>query len=181
LLLRWNQGDASAREALVPVVYEELRRIARECLARRRSDQTLQSTALVHEAYLRLVHFPAVQWQDRAHFFALAAQLMRRILVDHARMHRAKKRGGMEVTLALDPALQLQGGRPLDIVELDDALNTLATLDKRQSLIVVLRFFAGLSIEDTSYVLGISPATVKREWATARSWLYQEINREARP
>jgi RNA polymerase sigma-70 factor (ECF subfamily) len=179
LLARWGQGEAAAREALVPLVYEELRRVARGCLAERRRDHVLQSTALVHEAYLRLVGRSSVHWRDRVHFFAVAARLMRGILVDHARMHAAAKRGGQALTLTLDEAIALPKKKELDLVALDDALSGLATLDARQSQIVELRFFGGLSIEDTSCVLGISPATVKREWATARLWLHNALNRTA--
>jgi RNA polymerase sigma factor (TIGR02999 family) len=179
LLARWNQGEAAAREALVPLVYEELRRVARKCLAEQRRDHTLQSTALVHEAYLRLVGRASVHWQDRVHFFAVAARLMRGILVDHARRHAAAKRGGDAVTLVLDEAVRLPKKKELNLVALDDALTCLATLDARQSQIVELRFFGGLSIEDVSHVLGISPATVKRDWATARLWLHNAMSRTA--
>jgi RNA polymerase sigma factor (TIGR02999 family) len=179
LLARWSQGEAGAREALVPLVYEELRRVARGCLAERRRDHTLQSTALVHEAYLRLVGRSSVHWRDRVHFFAVAARLMRGILVDHARMRGAAKRGGEALTLTLDESIALPKKKELDLVALDDALSGLATLDARQSQIVELRFFGGLSIEDTSHVLGISPATVKREWASARLWLYSAMSTSA--
>jgi RNA polymerase sigma factor (TIGR02999 family) len=178
LLARWSKGEENAREKLVPLVYDELRRLARRCLAGRPQDHTLQSTALVHEAYLRLVGRNEVHWQNRVHFFAVAARLMRGILVDHARMRHASKRGGSDLTLTLDDALAPVKQREVDLVALDDALNALAALDPKQGQLVELRFFAGLSIEDTSHVLGISPATVKREWATARAWLYGEMNRE---
>ncbi len=175
LLLRWRGGEEAAREELVPLVYDELRRLARRCLAGQPPGQTLQSTELVHEAYLRLVDDPSVNWNDRVHFFAVAAQIMRRILVDHVRMRRAAKRGGDCVTLLLDEAVALPKQREMDLISLDDALNRLASLDARQSQMVELRFFGGLSIEETSLALGISPATVKREWSTARAWLYQEM------
>ena len=175
LLLQWSQGNPAAREALIPLVYDELRHLARKCLGGQTQDQTLQSTALVHEAYLRLVNHSSVHWESRVHFFAVAAQLMRRILVDHARKRLAAKRRGNHLTLTLDDAIALPKRRELNIVALDDALNELAELDQRQSHIVELRFFGGLSIEDASHVLGISPATVKREWATARTWLYQQM------
>lgn len=178
LLLQWSQGDPAAREALIPVVYDELRRLARQCLASQRPDHTLQSTALVHEAYLRLVGRTSVHWENRVHFFAVASQLMRRILVDHARKHLASKRGGKNLTLTLDEAVALPKKRELDLVALDDALNELTELDERQSRIVELRFFGGLSIEDSSQLLGISPATVKREWATARTWLYEQMSHD---
>ena len=178
LLDRWTRGDIAAREELVPLVYQDLRRVARRCLAGQRVDHTLQSTALVHEAYLRLAGRDRAHWHDRHHFFAVAAQAMRRILVDHARKQRAAKRGGSSLKLALDDAIALPQQRELDLVALDDALKTLAILDPRQSHVVELRFFGGLSIDDVSNVLGISPATVKREWATARSWLYAELQRQ---
>jgi RNA polymerase sigma factor (TIGR02999 family) len=176
LLARWSTGDVAAREALVPVVYNELRRVAGRCLAGQHN-QSLQSTALVHEAYLRLVGQDSLRVENRAHFFAVAARLMREILVDHARMRGAAKRGANCLTLALDEAVALPHKPEVDLVVLDDALKGLAALDARQSQIVDLRFFGGLSIEDTSYVLGVSPATVKREWATARLWLQRELKR----
>lgn len=179
LLARWGAGEAAAREALIPLVYDELRRLARYSLARQRPDHTLQSTALVHEAYMRLVGRTSVHFENRAHFFAVASQLMRRILVDHARKHNAAKRGGNNLTLVLDKAVALTSERELDLTMLDDALNNLATLDARQANIVEMRFFGGLSIDETSHVLGISPATVKREWTTARTWLYDQMTREA--
>lgn len=178
LLDRWTRGDTAAREELIPLVYQDLRRVARRCLAGQRVDHTLQSTALVHEAYLRLVGRDGAHWQNRQHFFAVAAQAMRHILVDHARKRRATKRGGASVKLALDEALALPQQRELDLVALDEALKALAILDQRQSQVVELRFFGGLSIEDVSNVLRISPATVKREWATARSWLFAELQRQ---
>jgi RNA polymerase sigma factor (TIGR02999 family) len=179
LLLLWSKGDNSAREELVPLVYDELRRIARQFLSESGRDQTLQSTALVHEAYLRLVNHTSVHWNNRVHFFAVAAQLMRRILIDHVRMRRAKKRGGDSVTLLLDESVSLPNQREVDVVALDSALNALAVLDERQCRLVELRFFGGLTIEETSQALEISPATVKREWATARLWLLREMSRGA--
>lgn len=179
LLLRWNKGDGAAREKLVPLIYDELRRLARQCIARQHHQNTLQSTALVHEAYLRLIGNNSVQWNDRVHFFAVAAQLMRNILVDHARMKNAKKRGGECVTLSLTPEMAISKQRELDLIALDDALKGLAALDERQCRIVELRFFAGLSIDETSQALQISPATVKREWTTARLWLLREMDRTA--
>jgi RNA polymerase sigma factor (TIGR02999 family) len=176
LLLRWSEGDPAAREALIPLVYDELRRLARQCLASQRPDHTLQSTALVHEAYVRLAGRTSVHWENRVHFFAVAAQLMRRILVDHARKQNAAKRGGSCLTLTLDESLVPAKKRELNLIALDDALTNLAALDSRQSQIVELRFFGGLSIEDSSRVLGISPTTVKREWATARAWLYEQMS-----
>lgn len=177
LLARWSKGEDDAREKLVPLVYDELRQVARRCLASQPRDQTLQSTALVHEAYLRLVGRSDVHWQNRVHFFAVAARMMRGILVDHARMHGAAKRGGNAVTLVLDDAVALPKKKELDVLALDEALTGLAALDARQGQIVELRFFGGLSIEDTSRVLSISPATVKREWATARLWLHNAMSK----
>ena len=176
LLRRWSGGDVAARESLVPLVYDELRRLARYYLASQRSDHTLQSTAIVHEAYLRLAGRDNVHWENRSHFFAVAAQLMRRILVDHARKRNAAKRGGAHLTLLVDETVEPSSQRELDLVALDDALKALAELDERQSRIVELRFFGGLSIDDTSRILDISPATVKREWSTARAWLHGEIS-----
>jgi RNA polymerase sigma-70 factor, ECF subfamily len=175
LLTRWSQGDDAAREKLFPLVYDELRRLARRCLARERPDHTLQSTALVHEAYLRLVGHSSVHPNDRVHFFAVAAQLMRRVLVDHARMRAAGKRGGQCLTVTLSEAVALPKQRELDLTALDAALQKLSRTDPQQAQIVEMRFFAGLSIEETSRALEISPATVKRDWAMARAWLYREM------
>ena len=175
LLLNWGQGDQGAREALIPLVYDELRRLARRHLRRERPGHTLQSAALVNEAYLRLIRQDQPQWQNRAHFFGVAAHLMRHILVDHARNRMAAKRGAGAPRLTLDPEIALPQQREVDLVALDDALNQLAALDEQQSRVVELRFFGGLSIEETSVVLEISPATVKREWATARAWLQREM------
>lgn len=175
LLLNWGHGDPAAREELIPLVYAELRRIARRHLWRERPDHTLQSGALVHEAYLRLLDDRSPQWQNRAHFFGVAAQLMRRILVDHARNRLAAKRGAGLPRLALNDEIARPQNQSVDLVVLDDALNRLAYLDPQQSRLIELRFFGGLSIEETSVVLGISPATVKREWATARAWLQRDM------
>ena len=162
----------------MPLVYTELRRLANHYLRRERSDHTLQSTALVHEAYLRLAGQNSPQWQNRAHFFGIAAHVMRQILVEYARAHSAAKRGGAgSCKLTLDEALELPQPVDLDVVALDGALQRLSELDPQQSRIVELRFFAGLTIEDTSEVLGISPATVKRDWTSARAWLHREIAR----
>ena len=177
LLVRWSQGENAAREELVPLVYDELRRLARRVLLGQGRDHTLQSTALVHEAYLRLVGHDTVHWDDRIHFFAVAAQLMRRILVDHARKHLAAKRGGDQVTLSLEEHLAPAKSRPLNVIALDDALNELSRMNPQQSRIVEMRFFAGLSIEETAQAMGISSATVKRDWAVARAWLYRELAR----
>ena len=179
LLRNWGQGDSDARDALIPLVYDELRRVARRYLRRERPDHTLQSAALVNEAYLRLMGGGSPQWQNRAHFFGVAARLMRHILVDHARKRCAAKRGAGAPRLTLDPQAGLPQAKELDLVQLDDALNRLGDLDAQQSQIVELRFFGGLSIEETSMVLGVSPATVKREWATARTWLRWEMNKDA--
>jgi RNA polymerase sigma factor (TIGR02999 family) len=176
LLVNWTNGDKKALEALMPMVYGELHRLARRYLRRERSDHTLQSTALVHEAYLRLVDQKGVQWQNRAHFFAVAAQMIRRILVDHARTHNAEKRGGGACMLALDEAIAVPQRRDLNLVALDEAINGLAAIDPQQGRIVELRFFGGLSIEETAEVLSISPATVKRDWAVAKAWLYRDLS-----
>ena len=179
LLFRWRRGDQSALDALVPLVYSELRRIANHYLQAERPDHTLQSTALVHEAYVRLAEQDLPQWQNRAHFFAVAAQLMRQILVDHARSHRASKRGGNVYKMPLDEAEQEPLAVDVDIIALDDALKSLGEMDSQQSRVVELKFFGGLSIEDTAEVLGISASTVKRDWITARAWLYRELDRSA--
>lgn len=181
LLVRWRGGDREALESLMPLVYDELRRLAHHYLQRERSDHTLQSTALVHEAYLRLAGQNAPQWQNRAHFFGIAARVMRQILVEYARAHSAAKRGGTNpCKITLDDALDLQQQRTdVDIIALDVALDRLSELDPQQSRIVELRFFTGLTIEDTSEVMGISPATVKRDWTSARAWLHREMDRSA--
>ena len=179
LLVNWGHGDQQAREALIPLVYEELRRLARRYLWHERPDHTLQSAALVHEAYLRLVHQEPPRWQNRAHFFGVAAQLMRHILVDHARNRLAAKRGAGVPRLTLDPKIALPQNREVDLVALDDALTRLANLDPQQSRMIELRFFGGLSIQDTAVVLGISPTTVKREWVTARAWLQREMKKDS--
>jgi len=163
----------------MPLVYEELRRLAHHYLRKERADHTLQSTALVHEAYLRLAGQNAPQWQNRAHFFGIAAHIMRQILVEYARGRNTDKRGGNAVTLTLDDAVAISQGMNTDVVALDKALTELSDLDAQQGRIVELRFFAGLTIEDTSEVLGISPATVKRDWVTARAWLFRAMTGEA--
>jgi len=180
LLVRWRGGDQEALESLMPLVYDELRRLAHHYLQRERSDHTLQSTALVHEAYLRLAGKNAPQWQNRAHFFGIAARVMRQILVEYARAHSAAKRGGTGACkLTLESALDIQQKTDIDVIALDGALDRLSELDPQQSRIVELRFFTGLTIEDTSEVMGISPATVKRDWTSARAWLHREIARSA--
>jgi RNA polymerase sigma factor (TIGR02999 family) len=175
LLSDWSNGDRRALDELLPLVYEELRHLANAYLRRERDGHTLQSTALVHEAFLRLVNQHDVEWRGRAHFFGIAAQMIRRILVDHARGQRAAKRGAGAVRLELSEALVVAQQRDLDLIALDDALGRLATMDERQSRIVELRFFAGLSVEDTAAIMGISTATVKREWSSARAWLFREV------
>jgi RNA polymerase sigma factor (TIGR02999 family) len=179
LLVRWRDGDQGALQALLPLVYDELKRLARNYLRNERPGHTLQSTALVHEAYLRLVQSP-LQLQNRTHFFAVAARLMREILVDHARSRRAAKRD-YRCKITLDRAVALPQKRDVDLLALDDALDELSRLDPRQGRIVELRFFGGLSIHETSEILGISPATVKREWTTARAWLHREMSGGAGP
>ena len=176
LLIKWRAGDQEALQALIPLVYQELRRIAQHHLQQERADHTLQSTALVHEAYLRLMKQGPVEIEHRPHFLAVASRLMRQILVDHARGHRAAKRGG-GVKLELTDALGPQKPQTMDLLALDDALSHLAKLDPQQSRIVELRFFGGLSIEETAEIVGVSPTTVKREWATARAWLRREVRR----
>ena len=179
LLVRWRAGDQEALEKLMPLVYAELRRLAHHYLQRERSDHTLQSTALVHEAYLRLAEEDVPRWQNRTHFFGIAAHLMRQILVEYARGHSAAKRGGGACMLALTEVPDLPQPLDADVIALDAALDRLAELDPQQGRIVELRFFAGLTIEDTSELLGISPATVKRDWASARAWLYREMDRSS--
>jgi RNA polymerase sigma factor (TIGR02999 family) len=175
LLVQWTEGDPKALEDLLPLVYDELRRLAQRYLRRESAGHTLQGTALVHEAYLRLVD-QNVSWQSRAHFFAIAAQMMRRILVDHARARNAAKRGDGGCKVTLDEGLVSAEQRDVNVIALDEALTNLAKLDPQQSQIVELRFFAGLSIEDTAEVLKISPATVKRDWAMAKAWLFREMS-----
>ena len=177
LLQGWRAGDREALDALLPLIYDELHRLAHHHLRNERSDHTLRSTALVHEAYFRLVGQDFPQWQSRSHFFAVAAQLMRQILVDYARRRGASKRGSGVCMLTLDDAVALPQRKDLDIVALDDALNTLSEIDPRQSRVVELRFFAGLSLEEISEVMGIATATVQRDWTAARAWLHREISR----
>ena len=185
LLMNWSQGDQQSLDELMPLVYNELRRLAGSYLRRERADHTLQGTALVHEAFLRLVNQRDVQWKSRAHFFAIAAQMIRRILVDHARAQQAEKRGSGGVKIELDAAIAATPGAfaaetgGVDLLGLDTALEKLARLDERQSRIVELRFFAGLSIEETAEVMSLSTATVKREWNSSRAWLHREMTREA--
>ena len=175
LLREWRGGDREALDRLVPLVYEELRLQAARYLRRERPGHTLQTSALINEAYLRLVDAQDVPWQSRAHFCAVAANLMRRILVDHARMKRAEKRGGADVRLPLDEAMGVAGSQEVDLIALDEALEMLAALDPQQARVVELRFFTGLSVEETAEALGVSPRTVKRDWGMARAWLYSEL------
>lgn len=177
LLGKWRAGDQQALQVLIPLVYEELRRIARRHLRQERPDHTLQSTALVHEAYLRLTKQAPAEVENRAHFLGVASQLMRQILVDHARRHRAAKRGG-GLKLELQDTMAAENARNVDLIALDHALTALGRLDPQQSRIVEMRFFGGLSIEDTAEVIGVSRTTVKREWATARAWLLREMSRK---
>jgi RNA polymerase sigma factor (TIGR02999 family) len=177
LLVRWKKGDDEALESLIPLIYAELRKLARSYLRRERADHSLESAALVHEAYLRLMGKSSPDWQNRSHFFGVAAQLMREILVEDARRRAAVKRGAGVRNLILEEALGIAQPKNFDVLLLDDALKSLAQLDDRQSRIVVLRFFAGLSIEETAEALGISAATVSREWNTARIWLYHEMSK----
>ena len=175
LLQQWQEGSNEALEALMPLVYKELKRLAGSYLRRERPDHTLQSAALVNEAYLRLVDQNETRWQNKAHFYGIAAQMMRRILADHARGHNAAKRGAGMPELELNEAMAQAPVRSVDLVDLEEALQKLEKLDSQQGRIVELRFFSGLSIEDTANVLGISPATVKRDWAAARAWLFREV------
>jgi RNA polymerase sigma factor (TIGR02999 family) len=176
LLVEWTGGNGEARDELMPLVYEELRRLAGSRLRGERPDHTLQVTALVNEAYIRLVDQTRVEWRNRAHFFAIAARIIRRILVDHARKRNAGKRGGDRVRVTLDEHLAVSRQRELDLLVLDDALGKLAAVDPDLAGLVDLRFFGGLTIEETAEALAVSPATVKREWATARAWLQREMS-----
>jgi RNA polymerase sigma factor (TIGR02999 family) len=176
LLLDWRDGDASALEQLLPLVYDELRRLARQCLRRERAGHTMQTTTLVHEAYLRLIDARRVAWHDRAHFFAIAAQLMRRVLVDEARRRHFQKRGGKLIRLSLTEAMPISPERDAELVALDEALDRLAALAPRKCRVVELRFFGGLSIEQTAAALNVSTDIVKREWRTAKLWLLHELS-----
>ena len=176
LLADWSKGDETAREKLIPLVYDELRRLAHRQMARERPGHSLQATALVNEAYMKLVNQNEVRWQNRAHFFALASQVMRHILVDYARnRHRAKRGGGQKVSL--DEAMIASGERAAELVALDDALNELAAIDPRRSRVVELRYFGGLSVEETAEILNVSPITVMRDWNTAKAWLFRAVDK----
>ena len=177
LLRQWSEGDAEALDRLMPVIYEECRRIAARQIHQQQRDQTLDSTAVVHELYLRLIDQRRATWENRAHFFAIAAQLMRRILVDYARARAAQKRGGGALLVSLDAAADTPNDpKAEDIVAIDEALERLAATDADQVRIIELRFFAGLTVEDTARGVGRSPRTVKREWQLAKAWLYRELH-----
>jgi RNA polymerase sigma factor (TIGR02999 family) len=176
-LVDWSNGNKAALDQLMPLVYQELRRLASHYLRKERPDHTLQSTALVNEAYLRLVDYSDLRWQDRAQFFALAAQLMRRILIDHARSRNYAKRGGGARKVSLDEAAVVSDERAGDLIALDDALRSLSVIDPRTSQVVELRFFGGLSIEEAAEVLKVSSVTVQREWRWAKAYLHREIGK----
>jgi RNA polymerase sigma factor (TIGR02999 family) len=176
LLLAWGEGDNGALEALTPMVYDELRRLARQALARERSARTFQATALVHEAFIRLVDVHSVRWQNRAHFYAVAARLMRRVLVDLARTRLAQKRGGRVKKITLDEGLLLSDGNSGRVIAIDDALHQLAGIDPRKAQVVELRFFGGLTVDESAEVLGVSPETVMRDWKMAKAWLLRELS-----
>jgi RNA polymerase sigma-70 factor, ECF subfamily len=178
LLIAWSNGEEDALEKLVPLIYDELRRIARRYMKREPAGHTLQTTALVNEAYLRLIEQKGMKWRNRAHFFAISAQLMRRILVSMARARHANKRGGEARQVSLDEALVISEERAAELVALDEAMNELAALDPRRSRVVELRYFGGLSVEETAGVLNISPETVMRDWKRAKAWLYTVLNRK---
>ena len=181
LLLRaWGEGDAQALDRFAPLVYQELHRIARGYMARERPDHTLQTTALVNEAYVRLIDSRQVSWQDRVHFFAVCARAMRRILVDHARSRGYLKRGGAIIHLPFDEAWGAAFSRDSDLLELDEALNRLSEIDPRKGRVIEMRFFGGLSVEETAEALSVSPETVMRDWKLARAWLYRELSADQR-
>ena len=175
LLIDWSNGDRAALDRLLPVVDRELRRLAHHYMRRERPGHTLQTTALVNEAFVRLVNRKSIQWQNRAHFFGIAAQLMRNILVDHARSHACAKRGGGAEDLELDEALVVSQQKASEVIALDEALKELALIDAQQSRIVELRFFGGLTVEEAAEVMRVSPATIKREWSSAKAWLYRKL------
>ena len=176
ILQAWSDGDRGALDKLIPIVYEELHRQAARYLRRERQDHTLQTTALINEAYVRLVDQRDVRWQNRAHFFGVAAQLMRRILVDHARKERAVKRGGPAGQLPLDKVVAISGETDMNLVALDEALTKLAEMDQRKSRVVELKYFGGLTAEEAAEVLGVSEATVRHDWSMAKAWLRREIS-----
>jgi RNA polymerase sigma factor (TIGR02999 family) len=176
LLASYGRGNKESLDQLMPIVYDELRRQAARYLRREQVGHTLQTTALIHEAYVRLVDQRNMQWQNRAHFFGIAAQMMRRILVDHARSKKRVKRGGSEIRVSFEDANVAAKGQDLDVVALDEALERLAQIDEQQSRVVELRFFSGLSVEETAEVMGISKSTVKRDWSMAKAWLHRELS-----
>jgi RNA polymerase sigma factor (TIGR02999 family) len=176
LLQAWGEGDRAALDRLMPIVYAELRRIARRYMNRERVDHTLQTTELVNEAYLRLVDYKCMRWQDRAHFFAVSAQVMRRILVDHARRQNLKRGGAVE-HVALESAMAIESGRDTDLLALDEALCELERMDPRKAQVVELRFFGGLSVEEAAEVLKVSPITIMRDWSSAKAWLFREMKK----
>ena len=180
LLIEWREGDETALERLMPLVYNELRRLAHHYMRRERPDHMLQTSALVNEAYLKLVDHKGMRWQNRAHFYAVAAQAMRRILVDQARSRNYAKRGGGERTVELDEAATVAQKQRSDLIALDDALKDLAAIDPRKSQIVELRYFGGMSVDETAEVLGLSPKTIMRDWSTAKAWLLRELSPESR-
>jgi len=175
-LRAWSDGDRGALDSLTPLVYHELHRLARRYMRGERPGHSLQTSALVNEAYMRLVDYKGMQWQNRAHFFAVSAQLMRRILVEHARRHNLKRGGGVQ-HVSLEETAMVGGQRAADLVALDDAMNMLAKLDARKMQVVEMRFFGGLSVEETAEVLKVSSVTVMRDWSTAKAWLYRELTR----
>ena len=179
MLLAWNRGDDGALARLIPLVQTELRRIARRQMRRERGGHTLQTTALVNEAYIRLIDAARVRWQDRAHFFAMSARLMRRVLVDHARARQFQKRGGGAIRVSLKYASAISDSPAHDIIALDDALKTLSKLDERKGQVVELRFFGGLTVAETAEALGVSPETITRDWRLAKVWLFRELRRDA--
>ncbi len=181
LLLSWSKGDEAALDQLIPLVYPELRKLARRYMSRESPEHTLQTSALINEAYLRLVDQQAVEWQDRAHFFAVAAQVMRHILIDHARSHLYGKRGAGAQHVPLDQVAVVSQERATELVALDDALTSLAKIDERKAKIVELRFFGGLSVGETAEAMKLSPVTVMREWRTAKAWLHREISGTGQP
>jgi RNA polymerase sigma-70 factor, ECF subfamily len=178
LLLDWSAGNKDALDRLMPLIYDELHRLAQRYMRRERLDHTLQTSALLNEAYLRLIDQKRVSWQNRAHFFAIAAGMMRRILVDHSRMRAYAKRGGEQQKIDLDDVAVLAKSKAFDVLALDDALKSLQAIDEQQSRIVDLRFFGGLTIEETAEVLGVSHSTVEREWSMARAWLKREMKQQ---
>ena len=179
ILKSWSGGNRDAVDDLMPLVYDELHKVAAQYLRRQRADHTLQPTALVNEAYLKLIDISDVDWQDRAHFFAFASQTMRHILVDYARAQAREKRGGGAQKLSLDEAVSFSKEDEVDLLSLDESLRALTAIDKQQGKIVELRFFGGLTVEETAVVLHISPATVKREWRIAKAWLYKRMKTES--